>query len=104
MKTRIVLILITLLCAAMANAQNSPPCGDCLAEAVTWSSGAGANGHRYAYVHAPGIRWEPARLAALQTNCCGMQGYLATITFPEENAFVTSISDLAAWTDVSAKE
>ena len=46
-----------------------------------------ATGHHYLYVSAPGISWSDARNAAETYTYLGIQGYLATITTPEEAQF-----------------
>jgi hypothetical protein len=50
---------------------------------------------------APGISWTSSDAAATSLSFAGAQGYLATLTSPEENAFVTSllpfISDTGAY-------
>ena len=56
---------------------------------VKWSAGDGGNGHSYLAVAAPdGVTWiEANRTASLAG------GYLATITSPEENDFVSKLVD-----------
>lgn len=66
-------------------------CDPCPVPTVPWNSGPGSNGHRYAFVPAPGIRWEPARIAAMQTVCDGVRGHLATVTSVEETTFIAGI-------------
>jgi hypothetical protein len=56
------------------------------ASPVQWTTGPGANGHFYEVVGSPGISWDDAQAAAIAAG-----GYLATITSPEENAFVFSL-------------
>jgi gliding motility-associated-like protein len=56
-----------------------------------------SNGHYYIYVSAPGIRWDDALEAAAQTNYFGLQGYLATITSPEEAQLVGEQSPGTGW-------
>ena len=56
-----------------------------------------ANGHYYEFVSGSQT-WEAARAAARNRTFNGLQGYLATITSAEENAFVTSkTGGSAAW-------
>lgn len=43
-----------------------------------------ATGHHYLYVSNPGIRWDEAKEAATTHTYLGIEGYLATITTPEE--------------------
>jgi len=43
-----------------------------------------SNGHYYIYVSAPGISWDAARAAAAEETYFGLQGYLVTLTSPEE--------------------
>lgn len=61
---------------------------------IQWTVGAGGNDHWYDYVPAISI-FEPvgfaaARAAALGSSHLGQQGYLATITSAQEQAFVQS--------------
>ena len=58
------------------------------AASVEWPKAVGGNGHFYEAVAVPGITWTEAQLAAEAKG-----GYLATITSPEENAFVFSVAD-----------
>ncbi|MET4001273.1 DUF4347 domain-containing protein, partial [Marinobacterium sp. MBR-109] len=48
-----------------------------------------ANGHYYEYVSAPGITWDAAKTAAESRTLFGLNGYLATVTSAEENAFIS---------------
>lgn len=52
-----------------------------------------ANGHYYEYVPQQPIMWPEARFAAASRVFNGSPGHLATITSPQENAFVTSLID-----------
>ncbi len=52
------------------------------------------NGHSYEYVAAPGISSTGSEAYASSLELAGAQGYLATPTTPEENAFVTSLRPL----------
>jgi hypothetical protein len=55
---------------------------------IEWPKAVGGNGHFYEAVVVPGITWTEAQLAAEAKG-----GYLATISSPEENAFVFSVAD-----------
>ncbi|MBT8272294.1 MAG: T9SS type B sorting domain-containing protein [Bacteroidia bacterium] len=54
----------------------------------SFSFGAGSylptTGHHYLYVYQPGITWSDALVAAQTYTYLGIQGYLATVTTPEE--------------------
>lgn len=61
---------------------------------VQWTVAAGGNGHWYDYVpsisiFAP-IGFDAARAAALGSSHQGLQGYLATVTSAQEQAFIQS--------------
>lgn len=61
---------------------------------IQWTAAAGGNDHWYDYVPALSI-FEPvgfaaARAAALASSHLGLQGYLATITSAQEQAFIES--------------
>jgi hypothetical protein len=56
-----------------------------------------SNGHYYIYVSDPGIRWDDARDAAAQQTYFGLQGYLVTITSPEEAQLVGEQSPGTGW-------
>lgn len=65
------------------------------ADIVEWPTSSGGNGHFYESVYVPeGISWLDARDLAEQRG-----GYLATLTSPEENAFVFQLvaGDLLYW-------
>lgn len=53
------------------------------------------NGHYYRVGGTGTIRWDFARDEAASQSLHGMQGYLATITTPSENAFVADYTDAA---------
>jgi hypothetical protein len=61
---------------------------------VQWTTAAGGNGHWYDHVPAvsifQAIHFDTARAAALGSSHQGMAGYLATITSPAEQAFITA--------------
>ena len=59
------------------------------------------NNHRYEYVEANGIEWDEARDRAAQRSYQGMQGHLATITSPQENAYIASLTTEKAWIGAS---
>ncbi len=61
------------------------------------------DGHYYEYVPAPGITWEDARDAAAARSFYGRQGYLATITSPEENAFAAAKLTGEGWIGARAE-
>src|SRR5438105_301360 len=63
--------------------------------ACAWAAGAvpvldPANGHYYEHIDA-GLSWTAARAAALASDFGGRQGYLATVTSADENAFLLSL-------------
>lgn len=72
-----------------AQAQAGPPGPSQL---VQWTVAAGGNGHWYEYVPSisifTGFSFEFARTAALASTQAGLPGYLATITSPQEQAFI----------------
>ncbi|MEQ6391021.1 hypothetical protein RZN22_17185, partial [Bacillaceae bacterium S4-13-58] len=57
--------------------------------------------HFYEFVEAEGITWHDAKTAASAKSFYGRQGYLATVTTEEENAFVTEKSRGAGWLGAS---
>jgi hypothetical protein len=52
-----------------------------------------ANNHYYEVIAAPAISWEDANLAAQGLSYNGIAGHLATLTSPEENAFVDGLRE-----------
>lgn len=56
-----------------------------------------SNGHYYEYVPAIGITWNNARTAAANRTYYGLQGYLATITAPDEAQLSGEQSAGAGW-------
>jgi hypothetical protein len=89
-------LLPALLAAAALNAlpgqalaQAGPPGPSQL---VQWTVASGGNGHWYEYVPSISIftnfSFEFARNAALASTHAGLPGYLATITSPQEQAFI----------------
>jgi gliding motility-associated-like protein len=54
-------------------------------------------GHYYEYVSATGITWTDAKAAAEARNYYGLQGYLATILFPEEAQLTGEQAAGAGW-------
>ncbi|WP_051220767.1 T9SS type B sorting domain-containing protein [Flavobacterium filum] len=56
-----------------------------------------SNGHYYEYVPAIGITWNNARIAAANRTYYGLQGYLATITAPDEAQLSGEQSAGAGW-------
>lgn len=57
-----------------------------------WNAGVGANGHYYEWVYAPQTSWEADNPLAAGMTYAGLQGYLATITSAEEDAFVHGVA------------
>jgi len=55
---------------------------------IQWEVSAGGNGHWYEYVPKAGLNWDHAREAAAASTWQGKQGYLATITSADENAWI----------------
>lgn len=81
--------LFTLVsCLAPVFADTGPPGVAC------WEEGAGGNGHGYALV-LDSMSWDEAREAAESLTALGVPGHLATITSPEEQAFVEANFDLS---------
>jgi hypothetical protein len=54
------------------------------------------NGHAYEFVLAERMNWPVARAAAATRMFAGQQGYLATVTSADENAFIAQIVSQAA--------
>lgn len=64
-----------------------------------------ANGHYYQYIDQRTSIWEDALAAAAGMSYNGMQGYLATITSAQENAFIASnVTQSVAWVAGSDKD
>lgn len=61
------------------------------------------DGHFYEYVSDPGLTWEEARDAASARTFYGRQGYLATITSPEENDFAAAKLEGEGWIGARAE-
>ena len=59
------------------------------------------NGHYYEYISAPGIEWQDAADAAAARSLYGLQGYLATVTSAEENAFIAPMLGGEGWIGAS---
>jgi len=59
--------------------------------------------HFYEYVDDPGITWDDARAAAAARSYYGRQGYLATITTAEENAFAAAKLGGEGWIGARAE-
>jgi hypothetical protein len=59
--------------------------------------------HYYEYVDAHGITWDDARTAASARSYYGRQGYLATITSAEENAFAAAKLGGEGWIGARAE-
>lgn len=55
------------------------------------------NGHFYEYVKHTNIKWTDAKTDAEQKTYYGRQGYLATITDPDENAFIAEKAQGIGW-------
>jgi len=60
-----------------------------------------ANGHYYEFVNNPGISWNNALTAAASRTLYGMNGYLATVTSAEENAFIAPKLGGTGWMGAS---
>lgn len=54
------------------------------------------NGHYYRYIPQPST-WLEARDAAAADTYMGLQGYLVTVTSPEESNFITTLIDTNMW-------
>jgi hypothetical protein len=93
--------------------ENSSDTPSTASRVITFSLGSGAlynetTGHYYEFVAHSGISWSEARAEAegVPRKLYGLQGYLATITSPEENAFLTAKVSGTAWigaTDVASE-
>lgn len=59
------------------------------------------NGHYYEYIPASKITWQDANTQAASRTNLGLQGYLATLTSPEENNFVASKVEGEGWMGAS---
>jgi Ca2+-binding RTX toxin-like protein len=59
------------------------------------------NGHYYEYISASGIDWQDAATAASGRTLFGLQGYLATVTSAEENAFISPLLGGEGWIGAS---
>ena len=62
--------------------------GTAIADPVEWPIASGGNGHLYEAILTDPVTWDDTQTAAEAAG-----GYLATITSPEENAFVFSLVD-----------
>lgn len=62
------------------------------------------NGHYYEYVEANEISWTDAKAGAEAKTHFGQQGYLATISSPEENQFITDKLQGDGWIGASDAE
>lgn len=60
-------------------------------------------GHYYEYIPSASITFDNARDAARSRTYMGMTGYLVTITSEQENAFISTIVQEAAWLGGSCK-
>ncbi|MDG3584157.1 PA14 domain-containing protein [Galbibacter pacificus] len=60
-----------------------------------------STGHYYEYIPALGIKWTEARVAAESRYFYGVQGYLATISSPEEAALLGEQATGAGWLGAS---
>ncbi|MBL4919002.1 DUF4347 domain-containing protein [Szabonella alba] len=59
------------------------------------------NGHYYEFVSAPGITWQDAMADAEERSLFGLEGYLATVTSAEENAFIAPLLGGQGWIGAS---
>ena len=77
--------LVAAVLDVVYKSNNADPIGE---KIFSFSFGDGyylpATGHHYLYVSDPGIRWNEAKEAATTHTYLGIEGYLATITTPEE--------------------
>lgn len=55
------------------------------------------NGHFYEYVAETSIKWPKAKADAEKKSYYGRQGYLVTITDPDENAFIVDKTPVIGW-------
>ncbi len=58
-------------------------------------------GHYYEFITQPGVRWSQGNTSANQRTFYGLQGYLATITTAEENAFLAQKISGVGWIGAS---
>ena len=58
------------------------------ADPIQWPVSEGGNGHWYERVDQYGVHWSEANTAASSHIWLGVSGHLATITSPEENAWI----------------
>lgn len=58
-------------------------------------------GHYYEFITQPGVKWSQGEAAASQRTFFGLQGYLATITSEEENAFLAQKISGVGWIGAS---
>ena len=72
---------------------------------VEWSLADGGNGHYYELV-LDTLLWDEAKLEAENQTYLGQQGYLATITSPEEQEFLNSLNptNIDVWLGASDSE
>ncbi|MEI7829727.1 MAG: PKD domain-containing protein [Prolixibacteraceae bacterium] len=56
-----------------------------------------STGHFYTFISRPNITWTAARAEAATKTYYGLQGYLATITSDEENAFIQTKTNGLGW-------
>lgn len=77
--------------------------GDAKVEVSVTDGTLAHEGHFYEYIAAPGITWDDARDAAAAQTFYGRQGYLATITSPEENDFAAAKLEGEGWIGARAE-
>lgn len=63
-----------------------------------------STGHYYEYIPSHGIHWMAAEQGARGRTLHGLQGYLVTITSPEENQFVSNVLNGSGWLGASDAE
>lgn len=62
------------------------------------------NNHFYEVIEGVDLTWEQAKVAAAGKTLIGLRGYLATITSPEENAFIANLIGKRSWIGASDSE
>ncbi|MEN6314787.1 MAG: InlB B-repeat-containing protein, partial [Clostridiaceae bacterium] len=91
---------------ALRSVRFSTTSNDTTDRTILFSLGGGLyysdNGHFYEYVDSLNISWSDAKTAAEGRSLYGRQGYLATLTSAEENAFVTDKVTALGW--IGAKD
>ena len=59
------------------------------------------NNHFYEAIEGSNLSWKQAKAAAASKKLIGLEGYLATISSPEENVFITNLIQKRSWIGAS---